>query len=623
MAGGIPQNLLANLSIYLGIDTKAFNIGSKQAQQQIGGFQKSLSSLKTFMGAAFGAAAIRQILSFANAAKDAYEIQASAETKLETVMRQRMNASDDMIESVKNLTREQQKLGVIGDEVQLSGAQQLTTFLHQKAALTTLIPAMNNLVAQQKGYKATAADAVNVANMMGKVLDGQVGALRRVGISFTDAQEKILKGGNEMERAATLAQVITDNVGEMNKALASTELGRLQNLNNQLSDMNEKLGKKILPGMIAWKKLWMELLGISTKENEKQLSRLQNFNESISKLSKDQLLEKKSFWEQETKVYVSLWDKARKEDDEKNRAYYAEQVTIAKEIIEAINNQIKVLEDTSKVQIPVLEKINNLIEEQTELWKSSVTESELSKRGLRLEQLKEEKKRLEELGKIIKAPETPVFDYAKGMGELGTMKHTAGLPSDIFDIELPDLGNKYQQMIDKADSKIKAIGEKFKNIGENYANALRDGLGSGLEGIGEMIGNAIGGEAINPGTAFLGVIADMANKLGSVAIQTGVATIAINTALKTLVGWPAIAAGVALKVLASSIKSSLGNIASGGSGSVATSSISTGSGNFGTMETTRMINEDYRKQEIIVRGEIAGDVIRLANERAVKQHNRY
>ena len=596
MAGGIPQNLLANLSIRLGMDTKAFNMGSKQAKQQIGGFQKSLSSLKTFMGAAFGAAAIRQILSFANAAKDAYEIQASAETKLETVMRQRMNASDAMIESVKNLTREQQKLGVIGDEVQLSGAQQLTTFLHQKAALTTLIPAMNNLVAQQKGYKATAADAVNVANMMGKVLDGQVGALRRVGISFTDAQESILKGGNEMERAATLAQVITDNVGNMNEELAKTDLGQLQNLKNQLGDINEEIGQRSIPLMVAWGKVKLGVLKSSQAAFDNELK-----------------------WWQRLSVLI---DPILKQRYELNK--------LSNEYIENIETEKKAAEDEANInkktlleKKPLIDEISNKIKEQTELWKSSVTESELSKRGLRLEQLKEEKKRLEELGKIIKAPETPVFDYAKGMGELGTMKHTAGLPSDIFDIELPDLGNKYQQMIDKADSKIKAIGEKFKNIGENYANALRDGLGSGLEGIGEMIGNAIGGEAINPGTAFLGVIADMANKLGSVAIQTGVATIAINTALKTLVGWPAIAAGVALKVLASSIKSSLGNIASGGSGSVATSSISTGSGNFGTMETTRMINEDYRKQEIIVRGEIAGDVIRLANERAVKQHNRY
>ena len=37
----------------------------------------------------------------------------------------------------------QQELGVIGDEVQLSGAQQMATFLKQKQSLEVLIPAIN------------------------------------------------------------------------------------------------------------------------------------------------------------------------------------------------------------------------------------------------------------------------------------------------------------------------------------------------------------------------------------------------------------------------------------------------------------------------------------------------
>ena len=75
---------------------------------------------------------------------------------------------------------------------------------------------MNNLVAQQRGFSAEAGDAVNVANLMGKAMMGMTSALRRVGITFTEAQEAAIKNGNEQERAAMLAQIITDNVGEMN-----------------------------------------------------------------------------------------------------------------------------------------------------------------------------------------------------------------------------------------------------------------------------------------------------------------------------------------------------------------------------------------------------------------------
>ncbi len=173
---------------------------------------------------------------------DTYAIQAQAETQLETVMRQRMGATDKEIKSIKDLASAQQKLGVIGDEVQLAGAQQVATFLTSKRSIETLLPAMNNLLAQQKGLAATSQDAVNIANLMGKAMQGQTAALRRVGITFDDAQDKVLKYGTESQRAAMLAQVITENVGNMNAELAKTDIGKQKQLDNKLGDIKEQLG---------------------------------------------------------------------------------------------------------------------------------------------------------------------------------------------------------------------------------------------------------------------------------------------------------------------------------------------------------------------------------------------
>lgn len=173
---------------------------------------------------------------------DAYAVQETAERKLETVMRQRMGATDAEIQSIKDLASAQQGIGIIGDEVQLSGAQQVATFLNEKASIDTLLPAMNNLLAQQKGLNATTGDAVSVANLMGKAMQGQTSALTRVGITFTDAQANVMKYGTEAERAAMLAQIITDNVGNMNQELAQTESGKQQQLANTLGDVKEQIG---------------------------------------------------------------------------------------------------------------------------------------------------------------------------------------------------------------------------------------------------------------------------------------------------------------------------------------------------------------------------------------------
>lgn len=177
---------------------------------------------------------------------EAYSNAAVASKKLEVVMRQRMDATEEDIKSIKAVTTAQKELGVIGGSVQNAGAQQVSTFLTQASTLRTLIPAMNNLLAQQKGVNATQEDAVSIGNLMGKAMQGQTSALRRVGITFTEAEEQILKYGSESERAATLAKVITNNVGEMNAKLAQTDAGKMKQLQNYIGGIKAKIGSIVV-----------------------------------------------------------------------------------------------------------------------------------------------------------------------------------------------------------------------------------------------------------------------------------------------------------------------------------------------------------------------------------------
>ena len=173
----------------------------------------------------------------------AYNVQAVAEKKLETLMRNSMGATNEQIQSIKDLTAAQQKLGVIGDEVQLSGAQELSTYLTKTESLKQLIPAMNDMLAQQYGLNATQEQAVTIAQMMGKVLDGQVGALSRYGYRFTDAQEKVLKFGKEEQKVAMLSSILTKYVGGVNAALAATPEGKWKQHQNEMGDLRERIGK--------------------------------------------------------------------------------------------------------------------------------------------------------------------------------------------------------------------------------------------------------------------------------------------------------------------------------------------------------------------------------------------
>ena len=180
---------------------------------------------------------------FVGQSSQAYEKQAVTETKLAAVMRNTIGAGKDEVQSILDLASAQQKLGVIGDEVQLAGAQELATYVSKTDSLQKLIPAMNDMLAQQYGINASQEQAANIAMMMGKVMDGQTDALSRYGYKFDEAQEKILKYGTEAERAATLYDVITASVGGVNEALAQTPEGKLKQHANAAGDLQERVGK--------------------------------------------------------------------------------------------------------------------------------------------------------------------------------------------------------------------------------------------------------------------------------------------------------------------------------------------------------------------------------------------
>ena len=132
-----------------------------QAAQAVDALQNSISQLQT---------ALTEMTAD-------YQTSVVAQTQLATIMRQRMGSTEEEIQTIRDLCSAQQELGVVEDDIAASGAQQMATFLKQKQSLEVLIPAMNNLIAQQDGLNATVQGAVSIGNMMGKAMQGQTEVL--------------------------------------------------------------------------------------------------------------------------------------------------------------------------------------------------------------------------------------------------------------------------------------------------------------------------------------------------------------------------------------------------------------------------------------------------------------
>ncbi|QMV43744.1 phage tail tape measure protein [Cohnella cholangitidis] len=191
-------------------------------------------------------AGFNKIGEFISSGVDEAKAMIEQETKLQTIMKNTKGVTDAQIKSVMDYANAQEELGVVGADVQIAGAQQMATFQLQASTIKTLMPAMNDLVAQTKGVNATTQDGVGVGNLMGKVMNGQVGALSKLGINFTKAQEKVLKYGTESQKAATLAEVLKMNVGGVNKALAETDEGKIKQADDQFGALREQVGGVVL-----------------------------------------------------------------------------------------------------------------------------------------------------------------------------------------------------------------------------------------------------------------------------------------------------------------------------------------------------------------------------------------
>ena len=174
-------------------------------------------------------------------------VQVEAETKLAANMRNTMGATEEEIAAIKQLTAEQQRLGVVGDEVQLAGAQELAIHLKKADTLKKLIPVMNDLIVKQDGVKASSATAASVASLLGKAMDGNTSALKRAGIMLTYHQKKVMENGTEDERAAVLIEALSAKVGGLNAELARTPAGQAQQAANAFGDWKEQIGSLIAP----------------------------------------------------------------------------------------------------------------------------------------------------------------------------------------------------------------------------------------------------------------------------------------------------------------------------------------------------------------------------------------
>jgi hypothetical protein len=241
------------ISVLISGDASPLNKSVNEATSTLDKFgEKFTTGLKAV--AAAGAAAVAGAAvafgAFAKGGIEAAIATEAAQARLATLLRNTGMATEEQIKGLNAQAAALGKVGVAtGSNITVLQSQ-LATFDLSADAIQKLTPAIVDYVIAEKGAAATADDFQAAANGLAQALQGNFGALSRVGFVLDDTTKEMIANGTEAERAAALVDVLSSTYDGFNEKALQTTQGGLQALKNQFADVQEQVGAALLPSLV-------------------------------------------------------------------------------------------------------------------------------------------------------------------------------------------------------------------------------------------------------------------------------------------------------------------------------------------------------------------------------------
>lgn len=247
---------MSNRNATVTVNTKANTGGLKQASNALtqfdSGLKGSLGNLKQFKGA-LGALAVvglaKGLKSWADDMRNAYNVQAKAERSVNDALYSNMTARgesqkaiDTEVKAYKDLASAQQKLGVIGDEVTLSGMGVMTQMGLTSKQVKDMTPLIQDLAVKQYGLNVSGEQYKQVSQSIASMVNMGKLTLQGYGVQVTDVERKQFKAMSQSERYTFIMNKLKNSVAGANEAMAQTTGGKIQQMNNAIGDCEEKVG---------------------------------------------------------------------------------------------------------------------------------------------------------------------------------------------------------------------------------------------------------------------------------------------------------------------------------------------------------------------------------------------
>jgi len=234
------------LNFKFAADLKPFERAMNKAQKKLKRFGKSVQktgkSLTTSLTLPIAALGVASVKAFDKQQKAIAQVEAGLKSTAGTV--------GFTSKELQKMAADLQKTTLFGDEEILQGATaQLLTFTN----ITGTQFEKTQQIALDLATRLD-GDLKSASIMLGKALNDPVAnlsALSRAGIQFSDDQKAVVKS---LVETGQLAEAQTIILAELEKqyggsaaAAAEAGLGPIQQLQNQLSDLSEQIGERLLP----------------------------------------------------------------------------------------------------------------------------------------------------------------------------------------------------------------------------------------------------------------------------------------------------------------------------------------------------------------------------------------
>ena len=182
-------------------------------------------------------------------ALEEFSNQYNAEVQLGVVMK---NAGMDQkaFDAIRDRASALESKTTFGGDTFVAGAAELGTYLKDPEALSAAMGTLSNYAAGMGGPSVDQSQMVEYATQLGKALDGTYDGLKKKGFELTEAQQKIIETGTDMEKVAVINDVINQSWKGLAESYANTPTGKIEQFKNKIGQLYEAAGQKLVGGVM-------------------------------------------------------------------------------------------------------------------------------------------------------------------------------------------------------------------------------------------------------------------------------------------------------------------------------------------------------------------------------------